>query len=173
MYGTVKQYGGCITVDSAPGKGAAFKIYLPVNKQPTEKKDQPEPCVAYKAGTETVLLAEDEAEVREMLKILLERCGYKVIEAANGEDAVKNFKENKDRVRILLCDVRMPRKTGKEVYDAIRKMKPGIKALFMSGYSGDVVRKDGISDKGTDFISKPISPSELLKKIREVLDAKT
>ncbi len=101
---------------------------------------------------------------------ILEESGYKVIEAVDGEDAIEKFRENKDRIQLIILDAIMPRKGGKMAYDEIREDSPDIKALFMSGYTAETVGKDGILEEGLNFISKPVAPTELLRKIREVLD---
>jgi two-component system cell cycle sensor histidine kinase/response regulator CckA len=107
--------------------------------------------------------------VRVFTKMYLEELGYKVIEAADGEDAINKFTLDKDKIQLLLLDVIMPKKNGKEVYYEIKKIKPDIKALFMSGYTADVMHKQGIIEKGFKFIMKPFSPTKLSEKIREVL----
>ena len=105
---------------------------------------------------ETLLVAEDEEIVRMFMKKILERAGYKVIIADNGEDAVARFREHDD-ISLVLSDVVMPRKNGKEMLDEIRKIKPGIKVVFISGYAADVMQKKGIVEEGTEFITKPFN----------------
>ena len=170
VYGIIKQHNGYINVYSEMGKGTAFKIYLPLSEKKAEKLNPVLEPPTITEGTETLLLAEDDAEVRKFTKYVLEESGYTVIEAEDGRDAVDKFIENKDNIQLLLLDVIMPGKNGKEVYDAIRKEKPGIKALFMSGYTANIIHKKGILDEGLDFVLKPVSPTQLLKKIRELLD---
>lgn len=169
-YGIIKQHNGYITCYSESGKGTTFGIYLPLSKVKAEEESPTEPLDQI-SGTETILLAEDEADIREPLKDVLERFGYKVIDAVDGEDAINKFIDNKDKIEFLIFNVMMPKKTGKEAYLEIRKIKPDIKALFMSGYPADVVHKEGILEEGLNFISKPVSPKALLRKVREVLDA--
>ena len=168
VYGIIKQHNGYINVYSEPGKGTTFRIYIPLIESGVKRK-RPDIHVIQKGGIETVLIAEDEEEVRNLMKMVLEDHGYKVIEAVDGVDAVDKFKENMDKIRLLLFDVTMPNKSGKEAYDAINEIRPGIKAIFMSGYSKDIIQED-ISSLGLHFISKPILPTELLKKVREALD---
>lgn len=169
VYGIVKQHNGYINVYSEVGKGTTFRIYLPLVKAevPEAKTAKPLPPVV---GTETVLVAEDDTSVRSLSKKLLESFGYKVIEAVDGEDAVNKFRENKDKIQFLLLDVMMPKKNGKEAYDEIKNISPDIKTLFMSGYTSDAVMTRGIVEAGLNFVSKPISPTDFLKKVREVLD---
>ncbi|MCX8070236.1 MAG: response regulator, partial [Thermodesulfovibrionales bacterium] len=124
-------------------------------------------------GSETILIAEDSPEVRDITKEVLVNNGYKVIEAFDGVDAINKFNENKDTIDLLLFDVIMPRKNGKEAYDEIKKIKPSIKALFISGYATDILSKRNVLEDNINFISKPILPNTLLKKIREILDNKT
>ncbi|MBA4349481.1 MAG: hypothetical protein C0415_05775, partial [Thermodesulfovibrio sp.] len=168
IYGIIKQHNGYINVYSELGKGTTFKIYLPFIKSEVEQI-KPTAVTAVTDGTETVLLAEDNEEVRRFTKDMLEEYGYKVIEAVDGDDAINRFIENKDKIQLLLLDVIMPKKSGKEVHEEINKIKPDIKALFMSGYTANVIHKKGIIEEGLDFVLKPISPTELLKKMREAL----
>ena len=169
VYGIVKQHSGYINTYSEIGKGTAFKIYLPTIKMKEGEIKHEEPVVSV-TGSETVLMAEDDATVRKLSKTLLETFGYKVIEAVDGEDAVEKFMENKDKIQLVILDVIMPKKNGKEAYDLIRKAESGVKTLFMSGYTADDTKRRGILEEGLDFVSKPISPSAFLKKVREVLD---
>lgn len=171
VYGIVKQHSGYINVYSEVGKGAIFKICLPIVES-EELEEESIKQITPGTGTETILLAEDEAEVREITKSILEEYGYKVIEAVNGEDTIEKFMENKDKIQLVILDVVMPKKQGKEVYERIRSEEPDIKVIFTSGYSSDIIRKREIIEEGFDFISKPSEPKELLKKVREVLDRK-
>jgi signal transduction histidine kinase/ActR/RegA family two-component response regulator len=169
VYGIVKQHNGYITCYSEPGKGTAFKIYLPVidrKVSPTEDSVS----LPSSGGTETILLAEDDAVVRALMKEVLEQSGYTVIEAADGEDAIGVFARNRDKVRLLILDVIMPKKNGKEVYEEIRKERPDVSVIFSSGYTADILQKKRVFDGEFKLISKPVSPTDLLRQVRETLD---
>jgi PAS domain S-box-containing protein len=172
VYGIVRQHNGYIDLDSEPGKGTTFRIYLPLMKAaPAEAQvfsHPPQP----ERGTETILIAEDDQHARMLLKELLTAFGYAVIEAADGEDALEKFIGNRDRIHLLLLDMIMPKKRGNEVYDEIRKKGCTVKAVFLSGYPADVVHGNQLLEQGLDLIIKPVSPRNLLMKIREVLDGK-
>jgi PAS domain S-box-containing protein len=166
VYGIVKQHEGYINVYSEPGKGTTFRIYIPLIQARVEEI-KPEFIQPLETGTETILLAEDEPEVRAFTIKLLEEYGYKVIDAVDGEDAIGKFKLHKDAIQLVLLDVIMPNRSGREVYEKIRNVRPDIKVLFTSGYPADHI--NGIIEKGSDFILKPVSPTKLLQKIREML----
>ena len=168
-YGIIKQHSGYINVYSEPGRGTTFKIYLPSSEMQAKSPDavQYSPLVF---GSETILVAEDEDLLRKATKNILEKCGYSVIEATDGEDAVNMFREYKDKIDLVLIDVIMPKRNGREAYQEIQKMMPHIKVIFASGYTGDIVSKSKLLEEGFEFISKPISPRQLLRKIRELLD---
>ncbi len=169
VYGIVKQHKGYIDVITGPGMGTTFKIYIPLSGPANEKKETVSPAMP-RRGSETVLVAEDDEDLRRLTAVILEKNGYNVIEAANGEDAVRKFMEKQDDVEFLLLDVVMPAKNGKEVYEEIKSMKPGIKALFMSGYSIEELNRKGCYEEGINFLSKPLLAEKLVRKIREMLD---
>ncbi len=168
VYGIVKQHNGFIKVYSEEHHGTTFKIYLPILDN-TQQKQQPA-LFETKKGTETILLAEDDGNVRRLAKEVLERTGYAIIEAVNGEDALQQFLRNKDKIDFLIIDMIMPKKNGKEVYNEIKKINPRLKALFMSGYAKDIIVDKGIYGESDNFLSKPLSPNELLLRVREMLD---
>ena len=172
VYGIIKQHDGYINCYSEIGKGTALKIYLPVFKTEAVKEAMPAETVGIPParGTETILLAEDEESVRRLIRDVLKESGYRVIEADDGEEAVSKFMENKDTIDLLLLDVVMPKMSGREAYEIIKKVKPEIKLLMTSGYSADFISKKRMLEEGLNFLAKPMSPANLLKKVREALD---
>src|SRR4030042_5309492 len=168
-YGIIKQHNGYVNAYSELGKGTTFKIYLPVVELEVKEVETAIPAAPV-GGTETILLAEDDKEVRNLIKDILQRFGYKVIEAVDGEDTIKKFVDDKDKIQLLILDVIMPKKSGKEAYDEIKHIRPDVKALFTSGYASETIYKKGLFEEGIHLVSKPLSPKELLKKVREVLD---
>ncbi len=171
VYGIIKQHNGEITVYSEPGMGTTFRIYFPMIEA-TVEKNRPQELPEARGGNETLLLAEDDAGVRNLNKTILSEAGYTVLEAADGEDAVRIFIENKDVIQLVLLDVIMPKKSGKEVFSRISSEKTNTGVLFMSGYSEHEIFEQGVLQKGQDFITKPATPQELLKKVREIIDRK-
>jgi signal transduction histidine kinase len=169
VYGIIKQHEGYIDVSSKPGEGTVFRIYLPLIG-PRVEEEELATLAPPKRGDESVLIAEDNESVRMLSKEILEGYGYEVIEAVDGDDAISKYMENKEKIQILLLDVVMPKKNGKEVYEEIVKIRPDIKKLFMSGYTSDIIHEQGISDEGIDIIYKPLSPEVLLRRVRQVLD---
>jgi PAS domain S-box-containing protein len=167
VYGIVKQHGGYITVYSEQGTGTSFRIYFPVAKgAPRTEQSQ---SLALDKGKETILIAEDNDEVRRFTRDILKLCGYRVVEAVDGEDGVAKFREA-EKIDLLLLDTVMPRKNGKEALEEIKKIRPDVRFLFMSGHTMDILLDKGLKEKEFDFISKPLSPNELLRKVREILD---
>ncbi|MBI1920366.1 MAG: response regulator [Geobacter sp.] len=168
VYGIVKQHNGYISVYSEQGKGTAFKIYLPQIRASVLEAEAVAPLPA-RDGHRTILVADDDTEVRNITRALLEEYGYEVVEAADGDEAVAMFNKHRDRIDLLLLDVVMPRKNGKEAYDEIIKLNPDIKALFFSGYTADVIKRKGVEEEGLNLLTKPVAPRQLLNKVREIL----
>jgi PAS domain S-box-containing protein len=171
IYGIIKQHNGYISVYSERGKGTTFRIYLPlisdgIREEQWTPESEPAP-----GGTESVLLAEDDEAVRELHMVILEEAGYRVIEAIDGQDAMEKFTEQMEEVDILATDVIMPRMNGKILYDEIRKIRPDIKVIFMSGYTKDIIVERGIMDDECCVVTKPVTARKLLMRIREILDA--
>jgi nitrogen-specific signal transduction histidine kinase len=169
VYGIVKQHEGFITVDSEPGRGTTFRIYFPLALSQAAEAAAARPMKA-RGGTETVLVAEDDHAVRNLITTLLTVAGYEVLSVPDGGQAVAAFREQGGRVRLLIFDLIMPKKGGKEAYEEIRKLRPDIKVLFMSGYAADIVQEKSSTGQGPNLIMKPILPTELLSRVRETLD---
>jgi PAS domain S-box-containing protein len=172
VYGILKQNDGFINVYSEPGKGTTFRIYLPLIKDAAVEGQRTIAAEYPKGGTETILLAEDDANLRQLTLLVLKQMGYTVITANDGEEAVTKFMENKDRIQLLLFDIIMPRKNGREAYEEIRRVMPNVPMLFASGYSPDMLRVKALIEESSAIVYKPISPLELSKKVREMLDLK-
>ncbi len=169
VYGIVNQHNGFIKVLSELHKGTTFEIFLPlIRAQATRERKKEE--IPFLTGSGVILMAEDDTTVRQLTKQLLEDAGYTVIEAFDGEDVIAKFNDNREKVDLLLLDAVMPKKNGKEAYEMISHIHPGIKTLFMSGYSEDIIHKRGILQNGLNFIAKPVAPNALLKKIKELLE---
>jgi PAS domain S-box-containing protein len=169
VYGIVKQHDGFINVYSEPGKGTTFRIYLPLVSFEVPREEPPEPVM--QRGTETILVAEDNADLRRLVTKVLVRHGYRTIEAVDGEDAIDKHGKNKG-IDLIIVDSVMPKKNGREVYEEIRKVDPGVAFLFTSGHTRDTILNRGIADSEFDFLPKPIAPFELLQMVRKVLDRK-
>jgi two-component system, cell cycle sensor histidine kinase and response regulator CckA len=168
-YGIVKQNDGDIVVASTPGQGTAFTIYLPrVNAPMTAGAPRSTP-LAY-SGNETVLLVEDEAAIRTIAERTLQSAGYTVRTAASGADALQLFEQHGARLDLLLTDVVMPHMSGRELAERVVGQAPRLKVLFMSGYNDDVMMRQVLLAPGTGFLPKPFVPTELARKVREVLD---
>jgi two-component system cell cycle sensor histidine kinase/response regulator CckA len=168
VHGIIKQHNGSVLVHSELRKGTTFSIYLPVGEDLDVKRES-ETSTSLTGGTKTLLLVEDEEIVRFCLKNILERAGYRVIVAGDGEEAVERFMEHDD-ISLVLTDMMMPRKNGKELFDEINKIKPGTKVILMSGYMPDIMHREFIGAEGIEFISKPFEIHDLMRKIREVVD---
>lgn len=169
VYGIVKQNNGYINVYSEPGHGTIFKIYMPLMSLEPEKK-KAEASSKPRGGNEMVLLAEDDIGTRGIIKTLLQEYGYNVIEAVDGEDAVEKYHECSERISLLIVDVIMPKKNGKAVFDEIRKDHPDVRALFVSGYTADIIHKRGLIEPDLHFMEKPIIANQFLTKVRSLLD---
>ncbi|MEN6319044.1 MAG: response regulator [Syntrophaceae bacterium] len=171
VYGIVKKHNGYINVYSEVGKGTLFSILLPTAGSVIEMEDKKivqEPPV--KGGTETILIAEDDSAIRELISSTLINYGYTVISAADGDEAIYKFIENKEKIELAILDGIMPKKSGMDVFNEIQIIKPGIKIILMSGYPADILNFQDIADKKLIYLPKPVMFSQILKKARELLD---
>jgi len=169
VYGTVKQSGGDIWVYSEPGQGTTFKLYFPRVTDPVAGGDLRDNEPPRPRGGETVLLVEDEAQVRELTARMLGNFGYKVLTAASGEDAIRIGHNHAGTISLLISDVVMPGMSGKQVADAMVDLRPGIKVLFLSGYTENTVVHHGVLDARVQFLAKPFTREALSQKVHEVL----
>jgi two-component system NtrC family sensor kinase len=171
VYGIIKQHNGFITVYSEPGTGTTFKIYLPLIILEETAAPRILPSLP-KGGAETILVAEDDPLVRQLVEMVLGELGYNVILAENGQEVVDTFTVVGEKIDLVLLDVMMPKLTGKQACAEIRRIKPDVKVLFMSGYNMDMILDKGLFVEGAEFLTKPVQSVELAGKIRELLDRK-
>jgi PAS domain S-box-containing protein len=170
VYGIVQQHEGYIVVDSEASKGSTFSIYLPLVKRASEEIRPSMPIVvrSVKGLSEAILVADDNNEVRKFVSDMLDHCGYRVIQATDGADAVERFKTNED-ISLVILDSVMPKQNGRQAFDAMKALRPSLKVLFMSGYTKDVVLDRGIAEGEFDFVEKPLSPTLFVRKIEEIM----
>jgi len=169
VYGIIKQHEGLIHVYSEPGHGSTFKIYLPAISGQAKAAERPI-IEAPRGGSETILIAEDETSVRELIVAILETQGYSVLTASNGEDAVRVFEQNREGIDLIISDAVMPRLGGRELYEILQRRFPALKFLFISGYSVNAMSERFIIDEGLELLHKPFNTIDLIRKVRELLD---
>jgi CheY-like chemotaxis protein len=170
VYGIIKQSGGEVTVDSQPGRGTIFEVYLPAHDITSFSLPSPQPEPAVDQGHETILLVEEEQMVRNLVRAALQSYGYTLLEADHGYQALAMAQHLTEPIDLLLTDVVMPQMSGRELAERLKAMHSQIKILFMSGYTDDEVIRHGLQTAKVEFLPKPFSPSALAAKVREILD---
>jgi two-component system cell cycle sensor histidine kinase/response regulator CckA len=173
VYGIVKQHQGWVEVESTVGKGTTFRIYIPYVGEEQTQTEKPTMQIIIRGGTEIILLVEDEKSVRELVARVLEKHGYKVMQAGAGAEAVEVWRSHKDEIQLLLTDLIMPgNMNGRELAEALWMERPELKVIFTSGYSADIVGKDFKIESDLNFLQKPYHPQTLALAVRRCLDGK-
>jgi len=170
VYGIVKQSGGSISVYSEPGLGTAFNIYLPRMDESLEDVSKKVTRDELPGAGETILVVEDEEDVRRLTVRILEKQGYRVLQASCGNDALLLSEERKEPIDMVLTDVVMPGMNGRQLADQLIRLRPKMKVLYMSGYTDNAVFHHGVLEEGVNYIQKPFTVDGLMTKMREVLD---
>lgn len=169
VYGTVQQHRGFIRVDSTLGAGTSFRVYLPAVSDPLPHAE-PGTLAAGPGGNETILIADDADAIRDVVRRTLQGAGYRVIAAANGEEAFRLFERAPGAIHLVVLDAVMPRRSGPEAFSAMRALRPDIPGLFLSGYSADTINADWLRSVRAELVMKPVATAELLRRVRHVLD---
>lgn len=171
VFGIVKQSGGHLTVYSEPGQGAVFNVYFPKYDEAVRPRDIAGLESDASSGTETILLVEDEEQVRKLAVIILKAAGYQVLESSDGDQASKVAGEHHGAIDLLVTDVVMPGMSGRQTAEQLKSRRPSLKVLYISGYTNDAVVTRGVLHQGTAFLQKPFTQNALLSKVRQVLDS--
>jgi CheY-like chemotaxis protein len=171
VYGIVRQSGGSITVYSQPGEGCTFRCYFPPTAVDTKGDSPAATADDHSSGHETVLVAEDEGQMRTLLRRCLTGRGYTVLEASHGRDALDVAAAHDGPIHLLLTDIVMPHMSGKELAQRLLVARPGLRVLFISGYSDEAIERHGVLAPGSAFLQKPIRPDVLAQTVRQILDS--
>jgi CheY-like chemotaxis protein len=171
VYGIVRQNGGCIDVESQPGQGTTFIIYLPRSEAAEDLASELLPLKEKLEGSETILIVEDELALRTLLNRFFRLYGYKILEARDGNEALLICQKYKGPIHLMLTDVVMPRMNGRELADRLAPLHPEMQVLFMSGYTDSDLAPYGLLEASKTIIPKPFRPQDLVKKVRESLDS--
>ena len=169
VYGIIEQNHGRIEVDTVVGAGTRFRVYLPISTGSEPVKEAPAPVRPAPATSATVLLAEDEAGVRALARRILERAGFRVLDARHGADAVRVWEQHADEIDIVVTDLVMPEMGGRALAERLRELRPGLPVLFMSGYADDDQTREGVSDVRVAFLAKPFTTATLVNAVRDAL----
>ena len=170
VYGIIKQSGGYIWLYSEPDKGTSFKIYFPQIKEVIKESALTSAPVELQKGNETILLVEDDDMVRNLIRLILEKNGYTVLEAGNAEKVTFLCKQHKGKINIMVSDVIMPKISGPQLFKKVAPLRPDMKVLYMSGYTDEAIVRHGVLEAGINFIQKPFTPDSIIRKIHEVLN---
>lgn len=172
VYAIVERQGGMIRFESAPACGTTFRVYFPAAEAPPAASADDARDADGAGGSETILLAEDDESVRKLAATVLERAGYRLVLARDGDEALRLFEQHAETIDLAIVDVVMPRKSGREVHDAVRAARPGVPVLFTSGYSRGAIEASRLPAGGSQLLQKPYSPGALLREVRQALDAR-
>ena len=172
VFGIIKQHHGFINVYSEPDEGTTFRILLPMAESAAVEKHTADE-EGFEKGVETILVADDDASIRELVEKSLALFGYTIIMAADGSEALDKFRENHERIDLVIMDIVMPNMSSQEAFDEMRKLNPNIKAIFISGYTNDIIQKRGLLEQNLEIVMKPLNLKQLLSRVRTVLDEKS
>jgi CheY-like chemotaxis protein len=170
VFGIVKQSGGHVWLYSEPGQGTTFKIYLPRTAVPNDEKPSVPPSTGTGKGSETILLVEDDEQVRTVACSILRRHGYRVLEASNGGEALLSCEQHTATIHLLLTDVILPKISGRQIAERLVALRPEMKVLFMSGYTDEAILQQGVLESDVAYLQKPLTPEKLTRAVREVLN---